>query len=127
MLAPAFHDAAGLFQFRQQGIQVGGLLFQRPIDGKAQRFPVRGLGGIAQPLVVALAVGLGVLHDGVAVLNADGIAQPPHRPGAAQKIAELAVAVQVDRIPNDVVMDVRLVDVGTDDKVISPGTKDCRR
>ena len=35
-----------------------------------------------RPLVVALAVALRILHDGVAVLDADGIVEPPHSAAA---------------------------------------------
>ncbi len=102
---------------------------------------------VAQPLVIAFPARFWILHDGVSILNADGIVQPPHGPGAAPEVSELPVTVQVDGIPDDVVMDMGLVDVGAYDKgvvlvnlrasswpsrfassgVISPGTKDCRR
>ena len=59
-----------------------------------------------------------VLHDGVSVLDADGIVEPPHGPGAAPEVSELPVTVQVDRVPDDVVADIGLVDVGADDKGI---------
>ena len=89
---------------------------QRFIDCSAQQFPVRRLGLIAQPFVVALSMGLWILHDGVSVLNADGVTEPPHRTGAAPEISKLPVAVQVDCTPNDVIVDVFLVNVGTDNE-----------
>ena len=61
---------------------------------------------------------LWILHNGVSVLNADGVTEPPHRPGAAPEIAKLPVAVQVDCAPNDVIVDVLLVDVGADDESV---------
>ena len=103
---------------------------------------------VAQPLAIALSMRFWVLHDGVSVLDADGIVEPPHGPGAAPEVSELPVTVQVDGIPDDAVMDMGLVDVSADDKgvvsfgkpagkllasrfassgVISPGTKDWRR
>ncbi len=71
---------------------------------------------VSQPLVVAFPVGLWVLDNGQPVLNAEGIAQMPDCFCAAPKVAELPVTVQVDRTPNDMIMDMGLVDVGTDDK-----------
>ena len=75
-----------------------------------------GLRLIAQPLVVTFAVGLWVLDNGQSVLNADGVAQSADSSSAAPKVAELPVTVQVDRTPNDMIMDMGLVNVGTDDK-----------
>ena len=54
---------------------------------------------------------------GQAVLNADGVAQMPDRFCAAPKITELPVTVQVDRTPHDMIMDMGLVNVGTDDRL----------
>ena len=71
---------------------------------------------IAQPLVVTFAVGFWVFDNGQSVLNADGVAQMPDSFCAAPKITELPVTVQVDRTPNDMIMNMGLVNVGTDDK-----------
>ena len=75
-----------------------------------------GLRLIAQPLVVTFAVGLWVLDNGQSVLNADGVAQSTDGFCAAPKVAELPVTVQVDRTPNDMIMDMGLVNVSADDK-----------
>ena len=77
-----------------------------------------GLGRIAQPLVVALAAPLGRLHDGVAVLDADGVAQAVNGAGAAPKVAEFAVTFQRGGVPYNMIVDVRLVDVGADDESV---------
>lgn len=61
------------------------------------------LGLITQPLVVAFPVGLGVLHNGQSILNADSVAQSPDSSGAAPKVTELPVAIHIDRRPDDVV------------------------
>ena len=75
-----------------------------------------GLCLIAQPLVVTFAVGLWVLNNGQSVLNADGVAQSTDGFCAAPKVAELPVTVQVDRTPNDMIMDMGLINVSADDK-----------
>ena len=62
-----------------------------------------GLCRIAQPLVVALAAPLWSLHNGVAVLDADGIAQAVNGAGAAPKVAELAVTLQRSGVPDNMV------------------------
>ena len=59
-----------------------------------------------------------VLYNGIAVLNADGIIEPPDRAGAAPKVSEFPVTVQIDRVPDDVIMDMGFVDMGTDHKSV---------
>ena len=61
-------------------------------------------------------MGIWVLDNGQSVLNADGVAQSTDSFCAAPKIAELPVTVQVDRTPNDMIMDMGLVNVGTNGK-----------
>ena len=64
---------------------------------------------------------------GIAVLNADGIIQPPDCAGAAPEVSEFPVTVQIDRVPDDVIMDMGLVDMGADHKgVISLGEPLCK-
>src|SRR5699024_6703946 len=75
-----------------------------------------GLCLIAQPLVVTFAVGLWVFDNGQSVLNANGVAQSTDGFCAAPEVAKLPVTLQVDRTPNDMIMDMGLVNVGTDDK-----------
>ena len=83
--AAPVNGKAVLFQQAQQFLQTGWFLFQYPVDGLAQLLLVRGLRRIAQPLVVTLATPLGGLHDGVAVLDADGVAQGGGRRGCCPK------------------------------------------
>ena len=75
-----------------------------------------GLRLIPQPLVIAFSMRFWVLYNGIAVLNTDGIVEPPDRAGTAPKVSEFPVTVQIDRVPDDVVMDMGLVDMGTDHK-----------
>ena len=101
--ASPVNGEAVLLQQAQQLLQAGRFLCQRPVDGLAQLLLVGGLGRIAQPLVVALAAPLGSLHNGVAVLDADGIAQAVDSAGAAPKVAELAVTLQRGGVPYNMV------------------------
>lgn len=71
---------------------------------------------IAQSLVVTFAVGLWVLGNEQSVLNADGVTQSTDVFCVAPKVAKLPVTVQVDRTPNDMIMDMGLVNVSADDK-----------
>ena len=81
-----------------------------------------GLCPVPQPFVVAFSMRFWVLYNGIAILNADGIIQPPDRAGAAPEVSEFPVTVQIDRVPDDVVMDMGFVDMGADHKgVISLG------
>lgn len=117
---------AVLFQQAQQLLQAGRFLRQCPVNGLTQLLLVGGLRRVTQPLVVALAAPLGSLHNGVTVLNADGIAQTVDGAGAAPKVAELAVTLQRGGVPYNMVVDVSLVNVGADDESVlvlgkSPG------
>ena len=67
---------------------------------------------------VALAAPLGGLHDGVAVLDADGVAQTVDGAGATPKVAELAVTLQRGGVPDNMVVDVSFVNVGADDESV---------
>ena len=60
-----------------------------------------------------------VLYNGIAVLNTDGIIQPPDRAGAAPEVSEFPVTVQIDCVPDDVIMDMGLVDMGADHKGVT--------
>lgn len=75
-----------------------------------------GLGLVAQPLIVAFSVGLWVLDNRQPVLNADGVAQSTDSFRATPKVTELSVTIQVDRTPNNMIMDMGLVDMSADDK-----------
>lgn len=57
---------------------------------------------------------LRVLYDGISVLYADGIIEPPDRAGAAPKVPKLPLVVQSGGFENDVIMDVFLVNMGTE-------------
>jgi len=70
---------------------------------------------VAQPLVVALAVALWILHDGVAVLDADGIIKPPNGTTAAPKVSEFAGLAERGRVPNHMIVNMGFVDMGADD------------
>lgn len=105
----------GLPQQLQQSFKTFGLLRQRIINGSANPLTVGGLFLIAQPLVIALAVTLRILHDGVSVLNADGVIEPPHSAGAAPKVTELPCLIYGSGVPNHMVMDMLFVDMGADD------------
>ena len=54
-----------------------------------------GLCPVPQPFVVAFSMRFWVLYNGIAVLNADGIIQPPDRAGTAPEVSEFPVTVQI--------------------------------
>ena len=87
--AAPVNGEAVLFQQAQQFLQAGRFPCQCPVDGLAQLLLVGGFRRITQPLVVALAAPFGSLYDGVAVLDADGVAQTVDGAGAAPEITEL--------------------------------------
>ena len=102
-----------------QCLQVGGMLGQGFVQRNPQQLPVGERGLIAQPLAVALSVGLGVLHDGQAVFHTDGVAEPPDGAGTVPEVAKLPAAAQIYSAPNDMIVDVGFVNVGADDKGVA--------
>ena len=58
----------------------------------------------AQPLIIALAPPLGIRYDGIAILNADRITEPPHRFSGTEEVPEFPVMVQAGGVPDDVMM-----------------------
>ena len=81
------------------------------------------LGLVPQPLAVALSVGLGIFHDGQTVFHTDGVAEPPDGAGAVPEVSECPAAAQTYSAPNDMIVDVGFVDMGSDDKGIVPLAK----
>ena len=102
----------------QQLIQIGGVLCQRIVNANPQLLPMRSLGLIAQPLVIAFSMRLWIFHNGQSFFNADGIAQSADSFCAAPKVPKFPVTVQIDRRPDNVIMDVRFINMGTDDKCV---------
>ena len=111
----AFNLIPGLTQQFQQLLKALGPLCQSFINGIANPFPVRKFLLIPQPFVVGLTLALGISHNGISVLNADGIVQAAYRSGAAPEIAEFALFIQRGGVPDNVIMDVSLINVRTDD------------
>ena len=104
----------GLPQQLQQRFKAIGLLCQRIVNGCADSLPVGGLLFVAQPLVVALAVALRILHDGAAVLDADGIVEPPHGAAAAPKVSEFSGLAERGGVPNHMIVNMGFVNMGAD-------------
>ena len=88
------HLIPGLTQQFQQRLETLGILCQSFINGIANPFPMGGLLLIAQPFIVGLASAFGIGHNGVSVLNADGIVQAAHRSGAAPEIPKFALFIK---------------------------------
>ena len=110
---------ARLAQQLQQPVQVGRFLGEGGVDHHTQPVPVAGRFG-AQPLVVVLAPALGMLHDGVPILNADRVTEPPHRPPRTEEVPKFPAMVQAGGVPDDVIMDVVAVNMGADDVSMVP-------
>ena len=72
---------------------------------------------IAKPLVVGFAVVFfGISDNGISVLNTDCIIESADRSAAAPEVTELPVCIQGSGVPNDMVMDVRFINMSADDK-----------
>ena len=60
---------------------------------------------IAQPFVVSKSSPAGILHNGVSILDTNGITQPPDRFCAAPKVSELPIGIQIGGVPDNMIMD----------------------
>jgi len=65
-----------------------------------------------------LAVQLGVGDDGQIIFKTNAVREPPHSAARADKVPELPGAVQRGRVIINVIVDVRLVRVGGNEKGI---------
>ena len=110
------HFTAAFPEQLQQLVQVGRLSCQGVVNGNAEQFPMGRFRLVSQPLVVSFAVGLWVLDNGQPVLNADCVAQSSDSSSATPKVAEFPVTFQVDRTPNNMIMDMGFVNVSADDE-----------
>lgn len=71
---------------------------------------------IAQPFIVAFAMGIGILDNGQSIFDTDGVAQTPNSLCTAPEVSEFSVTVQIDRTPNNVIMHMGFVNVSADNK-----------
>ena len=112
---------AGLFHEPQKCLKVGWLLFQRRNDGKP--YPLLGRERLfSDPLTVveetALAMELGIEDHGQVIFQTYPVRQPTQRKAGADEIMVLAGAIVGCGIVIDVVVDMSLVDMGTDKELI---------
>ena len=115
MLA-ALYGITGFLHQRQKHLEIFRLLRKRRVNGGTQQIALTGLCIATQPFVVALAVRLWILNHRQPVLHTDKIAELPDSFGAAPEVAKFPRAVQRSGVPNNVIMDMLFVGVGTDDK-----------
>ncbi len=105
--------AACLRQQLQKRVEAVGLLQKRRVDKAAEQLPVGGLRVVTQPLAVVIFPALGCCDDGQPVLGADGVAEPRDSPAGAEKIPKLPLAVQCGGVPDDVIVNMPPVGMGT--------------
>ena len=111
--------ASAVAQQLQKRVKAVRLLQKRRVDEAAEQFPVGGLRLASQPPAVVVDAALRVCDHGEPVLGADGVAEPCHRPAGAEKIAELMLAVQRGGVPDDVIVNMPLVGMGSYKKGVS--------
>ena len=117
---PAPSDlAASIAQQLQKRVEAVGLLQKRRVNEAAEQLPVGGLRVVAQPLAVVIDAALGVSNHGEPMLGADGVAEPCDGPAGAEKIAELVLAVQRGGVPDDVIVNMPRVGMGSHKKGVS--------
>jgi len=73
---------------------------------------------VFHPLGVVYPLALGILNYGQAMFNTYDIAKPVHSLGVALEVAEFMGTIQAGGVPNDVVMDVRLIYMGGYDESV---------
>ena len=118
---PMLDHKTGLLHEPQKRLKVGWLLFQRRNNGKP--YSLLGRGRLfPDPLTVvektAFAMELGIDDHGQVIFQAYPVRQPPQRKTGADEIVVLPGAVIGCGIVVNVVMDMALVDVGTDKELI---------
>lgn len=103
----------GRFHQLQKCLKIFRLLRKRRVNGGTQQIALTGLCIAAHPLVVALAVRFRIFDHRQPVLHTNKITELPNSFGAAPEVAEFPCAVQRGGVPNDMVMNVQLVCVGS--------------
>ncbi len=89
---------------------------ERGIDGEAKHVPMRWR-------FIDAGARLRILYDRQAVFYTERIAQAPQGKRGEVEVAELFPSIESDGIPNDMVMDVGAIHMGTDDKSVSALSK----
>ena len=100
----------------QKRIKAVGLLQKRRVDESAEQLPMGGLRVVAQPLAVVIFPALRIGDYGEPMLGADGVTEPCDRPAGAEKIPKLPLAVQCGGVPDDVIVDMPRVGMGSHKK-----------
>ena len=70
----------------------------------------------SQPLIVALSAPFRIFYDRKSVFDADSVTEIADSLCASPEISEFPVTVQVDGIPDNVIMNMGFVDMSADDK-----------
>ena len=118
---PALDGKAGLLHQPEERGKVGGLFFKSRDD--CQPHPLlRGGRLFPYPLAIveetALAVLFGILYHGQIMLQTYPVRQPPEGKAGAEEIMEFPGAVKGRGIEIDVVVNVALVGMGADEKLV---------
>lgn len=103
-------------QQAEKGIEVMRLFGKRGVDGLPQQIPARRFP--AEPLIIAVISSARILNDGKLMLNTNHIAQPCDRSAGTEKIPELVGAVQRGGVPDNMIVDMPAIRMGTDDKSV---------
>ena len=61
-----------------------------------------------------------ICNNGIAILNADRVAEPVQRSGRSPEVSELPITFQIDRVKDDMIMDMLLICVGRYDVGVIP-------
>lgn len=118
---PALDGKAGLLHQPEERGEVGGLFFKGRDD--CQPYPLLSGGRLfPYPLAIvekaALAVLFGILYHGQIMLQTYPVGQPPEGKAGADEIMEFPGAVKGRGVEIDVVVDVALVGMGADEKLV---------
>ena len=112
----ALHLIVLLLQLLQKRFVILRLFYKDGVDDSAQAVTVAFFGWVDDALL-PFPVGL-VLDGGELMFQTNQVAQPLHRKGGKPEIFEFPGSVQGSRIINNVVVNVRPVDVGGNDKSV---------
>ena len=75
---------------------------------------------LVKPTCIALSMRTRVLNYRKSMLDTDQIAELPHRFSASSEIPELAITIQVRRVPIDMIVNMSFIHMGADDEGMIP-------
>ena len=111
---------SGLRQHCHKSVKALRLFGECAVDGSSKQIAVAGLRVAAKPLVIAVTVRMWMFDHRELILHTDQVTEFSHCLSASVKIAEFTLAVEGGGVPNNMIVNMRFVCVGGNDKCVIP-------